>query len=292
VALSNGHISLGILPYNSVFVNACLTEGLESAVMRVRKNIYVILGRGVRYMAKRKQSGMTAEQTLKMILVIMLLLMIPLTYFAMKYFQAPVTEAAKGGNPGNGAPSGEHYNLNVHGKPSTFVYDGEPSGGNSLFIPLKGSTKISLQQGLEFMVLDADATDGRGSFQMPNPDPDGTGQTLYSVWVRPLAKPGGTLETTPCGDIPIYDPLTGEQIGTQYLCQTENVVTVRGKGKSKFTDVSSQLLYIYLDLDGDGVAEKYSLFDSLFEGTFWNMNNDGSRLVQFRFYPTSTSGGM
>lgn len=226
------------------------------------------------------------KNLITLLVVIILLLMIPLTVWAFNAFRYPASEA-KNDQTGNGAPSGTHYNLNIHGKPASFVYDGEGIGGNSIFIPLKGNTKINLQQGDTFMVLDADATDGRGSFQMPNPDPNNTGVTTYTVWVRPLAKPGGTLTTMPCGDVPVYDPITGEQIGTEYMCSVENVVTVRSKGKSKFTDVSAQLLYLYIDMDGDGVAERYSLFDTLFQGVFWDMTNDGSRLVQFRFYPTS-----
>jgi hypothetical protein len=104
-----------------------------------------------------------------------------------------------------------------------------------------------------------------------------------------LAKPGGKLTTLPCGNVPTYDSVTGLQTGTEYMCSVENVVTVRSTGKSTFTDVSKQLLYLYLDLDEDGTAERYPLFDPTFQGTFWDMTNDGSRLVQFRFYPQMTN---
>ena len=39
------------------------------------------------------------------------------------------------------------------------------------------------------------------------------------------------------------------------------MVMVREKGKSSFDDVSRELLYIYVDLDGDGLVERYNLFN-------------------------------
>lgn len=182
---------------------------------------------------------------------------------------------------GNGAPSGSHYNLNIIG----VAKDKSPNltGGNGgrIFVPLAGSTRILLTEG-DFAVLDANATDGTGAFQLPNPDPDGDGITSYSVFSRALAKPGGSSITKTCAT----DPTDGETI-----CSTLSMVLVRGTGKSKFTNVSSALLYVVADIDGDGRLDKVPLFDDRLQDFFWQYDNAGLRLAQVRFYeiPTNTN---
>ncbi len=66
------------------------------------------------------------------------------------------------------------------------------------------------------------------------------------------------------------------------------MVLVREKGKNSFTNVSKYLLYIYVDLDGDGQAERYSLFDEALQDYFWNYDNNGLKLAQLRFYEIPT----
>jgi hypothetical protein len=99
----------------------------------------------------------------------------------------------------------------------------------------------------DFAVLDANATDGTGAFQLPNPDPDGDGITSYSVFSRALGTPGGSSTTTTCAT----DPSTGE-----IVCSTLSSVLVRGTGGSKFTNVSKQLLFVVADIDGDGNLDR------------------------------------
>ena len=48
-----------------------------------------------------------------------------------------------------------------------------------------------LTEGPDFLVLDANGTDGEASFELPNPDPTGSGTTVYSVFARALGTPGG-----------------------------------------------------------------------------------------------------
>ncbi len=62
------------------------------------------------------------------------------------------------------------------------------------------------------------------------------------------------------------------------------MVLVREKGKSQFTDVSKQLLYIYVDLDADGTLERYPLFDPALMDYFWSHDSQGMKLIQLRFY--------
>jgi hypothetical protein len=80
------------------------------------------------------------------------------------------------------------------------------------------------------------------------------------------------------------DPVTGEE-----YCSTESVVSVRSKGKSSFTNVSRELLYLYVDLDGDGVTERYNLFNDALQDYFWSYDNQGLKLLQMRFYSVATN---
>ncbi len=176
---------------------------------------------------------------------------------------------------GNGAPTGSHYNLNIIGVPQDKDADMTNNSGHRIFVDLSGKTRIDLTKGETFAVLDANGTDGRAEFQLPNPDPDGDGETLYSVYVRALGKPGGTSTTTTCAT----DPVTLELV-----CSTLNLILIREKGKSTFTKADRYLLFIEVDLDGDGSLEKYPLFDPALQDYFWDYDNNGLKLVQMRFY--------
>jgi hypothetical protein len=178
---------------------------------------------------------------------------------------------------GNGAPSGPHYNLNIIGVPKNKNMSN--GSGNVIFVPETGSTKIMLSEG-PFDVLDKNGTDGSAAFQLPNPDPTNSGTTTYSVFARALGKPGGSSKTTTCAT----DPTTGE-----VWCSVYSMVLVREKGKSTFTNVSRELLYIYADTDGDGNLERYNLFNSSLTDYFWQYDNSGLKLAQLRFYQISTT---
>jgi hypothetical protein len=180
---------------------------------------------------------------------------------------------------GNGAPSGAHYNLNIIGMAKGKSVNLTGGNGGRIFVPLSGSTKILLSEG-DFAVLDANATDGTGSFQLPNPDPDADGITSYSVFSRALAKPGGSSLTTTCA----IDPNVGDTI-----CSTQSMVLVRDSGRSKFSNVSAALLYVVADIDGDGKLDKIPLFDDRLQDFFWQYDNNGLRLAQVRFYELATN---
>lgn len=175
---------------------------------------------------------------------------------------------------GNGAPSGAHYNLNVIGVPKGKTASMTGNLGHRIFVPLTGNCKINLAMG-DFQVLDANCTDGQSKFQLPNPDPDNDGTTTYSVWARALGKPGGSSKTTTCAT----DPTTGE-----VWCSVYSYVAVRSKGKSSFTDVSRDLLYIYADINLDGTNERYNLFNDALQDYYWSYDNNGLKLLQLRFY--------
>lgn len=177
---------------------------------------------------------------------------------------------------GNGAPSGAHFNLNIIGVPKGKTAD--MTTGHRIFVPLVGKCSIALSQG-EFSVLDGNCTDGKGSFQLPSPDSDNDGVTTYSVWARALGKPGGKSETTTCAI---------DATGVEY-CSVNTMIQIRNKGKSSFSDVSRQLLYVYADLNADGVLERVPLFDERLQDYYWSYDNNGLKIVQLRFYEIPTN---
>jgi hypothetical protein len=179
---------------------------------------------------------------------------------------------------GNGSPSGAHFNLNIIGMAKDKSADMSGNNGHRIFVALVGNTKIMLKEG-SFQVLDANGTDGRAEFQLPNPDPENDGVTEYSVFARALGKPGGSSTTTTCAT----DLATGEE-----YCSIYSVVLVRTKGKSSFSNVSRELLYVYADIDGDGSVERLPLFDEALDEYFWSYDNRGLRLAQLRFYEVPT----
>jgi hypothetical protein len=182
---------------------------------------------------------------------------------------------------GNGAPSGPHFDLNIIGVPKDKSPKLGGGDGHRIFVPLSGTTKINLSEG-DFAVLDANATDGTGAFQLPNPDPDGDGVTSYSVFARALGTPGGPATITTCAT----DPTTGDLV-----CSNLSTLLVRSKGGSKFTNVSKELLFVVADVNGDGTLDKVPLFDDRLQDFFWGFDNNGLRLAQLRFYdvPTNTN---
>ena len=182
-------------------------------------------------------------------------------------------------NTGNGSLPGSHYNLNLIGVPKSKSADMTGGDGHRIFVALTGKTTILLSQG-DFAVLDANGTDGSAAFQLPAADPDNDGVTEYSVFARALGKPGGSSAITLCAT----DPTTGDQ-----YCSVYSTLFMRSKGKSSFTNVTRDLLYIFADLNGDGTLERYPLFDPALQGYFWDYDNNGLKLVQLRFDPVPTN---
>ena len=153
------------------------------------------------------------------------------------------------------------------------------NNGLRIFVPLVGSCQIRLAPG-DFQVLDANCTDGSSDFNLPNPDPDNDGITTYSVWARALGKPGGSSETTTCATEPVSGDL---------YCSVYSMVQVRTKGRSSFTNVSKQLLYVYADIDGNGVLDRMPLFDDRLQNYYWQYDNNGLKNLHLRFYEIPTN---
>jgi hypothetical protein len=220
-----------------------------------------------------------------------------------------VTLGATGlaGATGNGAPSGAHYTLNIIGVPKGKTADMTGNNGSRIFVLLNGGEDatslngkpyntlnkvntiglVPAPAGQSFQVLDANATDSTGAvFQLPADVSGG-----YSVWARALGTPGGSAIQTTCA-ASFIDTVAG-----QIYCSTVSKMYFRDKGKSTFTDVSSQLLFLTVTVDSTatpGLAQclgvtgtqsvTVSLFNSCFQNYFWNYDNNGLKVLQLRFY--------
>ena len=205
---------------------------------------------------------------------------------------------------GNGAPSGTHYNLNILGKNTCPGDDLVGTNRHTIMVklnyndgsqagqpaPLLDKTnKIYLQVG-DFQVIDGNACDtGGAKFQLPaNP----FGGTLddptfqnYLVYARALGKPGGSARMTTCATDPGADLIFGTA-DDEIVCSTENVLLVRAKGKSTFSNVTRELTTLCLNTDTEpGCDTRVGIFDASLEDYFWDYDNTGLRLAQLRFYP-------
>jgi hypothetical protein len=188
-----------------------------------------------------------------------------------------------GAGTGNGAPSGPHFNLNIHGVAGGQGFNG--NNQNDIFVPLQGKCQINLVQAptIDFQVLQPDCVNNPpASFELPAPcaiSPT-TGlctstTTVYSVWARALGKPGGSSSTTTCAT----DPTTGELV-----CSIGAFVSVqmRKSGKSSFSDVSPDLLFLTTCVNGKSVSTP--IFSQNYQNYFWQYDNQGLKLLQLRFY--------
>jgi hypothetical protein len=197
---------------------------------------------------------------------------------------------------GNGAPSGPHFTLNIHG-----VDNGQGFNGNNksdIFVPLGSQgnpqhCQINLLENplddnfiKSFTVTDPNCLDdGQAGFSLPAPcaidQTSGlctTSTTLYSVWVRALGTPGGSANITTCATDP-----TAPQTP---VCSLNTFVAVvsRTKGKSSFSDVSKDLLFLTVCDTTTGKTTSFPLFSPKFQDFFWDYDNMGLRLAQLRFY--------
>ena len=224
------------------------------------------------------------------------------------------------GEPGHGAPSGPHWNINIIGHPKGGI-GGDDSSGHSIMIPLRtvpgpdrltcnvdgvsfvdddssaneGTTlaptagaKIYFEGGPNFEILDRDATDGEARIVLPVDMDSETKDLKFAVYMRVLGKPNK------------YNPVTGEgtvacmninayyyDIEQQLWFQTGTVTVSRKKGKSSFVRVTDVFMVWFCTEMVDTTctdSTNLSVFADLFSDYFWQILNDGTRLVQVRFY--------
>jgi len=204
----------------------------------------------------------------------------------------------------NGAPSGKHYTLNIIG---TSDKNPEMKGnkGHRIFMDLwsRGNPgKILLcESGVvggcapndDYVVLDANGTDGEAKFALPNPDPDCDGTTDYSVYVRALGKPGHYSVMQTC----YYDSVTGETWCAVNRTGYVEPITIgrTNGGKSVFRNESKNLLYVDYCVTYNvttSTCDEWAvspLFGDDGASYWWEYDNYGQRVAQLRFYPESTN---
>jgi hypothetical protein len=242
-----------------------------------------------------------------------------------------IAVAENDGTLGNGAPQAKLLGkLNIVGVAKDKNANMDNDGGSAIFVALGSTgtaerTKILLSCGEHFAVLDKNGTDGTASFQLPDPNLDpydvndpGDADTVsaYSVFIRPLGKPGGWATITTCAEL-LDSTFAGllPQEATRILnrspdpnvyCSIEQVgsdITLRTNGKDgkvSFTNVSAQLLTIVFSVEIDVIdpdtglvtIEDYlirvPIFDPILQGEYWEYDNNGLKLLQVRFYDIGT----
>lgn len=197
---------------------------------------------------------------------------------------------------GNGAPSGQHYTLNIIGMEKSKNADMNATG-SAMFVKLDRTgttvtTKIMLTESTtgEFAITDKDGTDGVAGYTLPAPG-------SYEIYVRAVGTPGGSAKVTTCaeGYVVATDSIADE------VCSTENKVYTHS-GRPKFENVTTQMTTILISeatdeaaylacggtdtLDNTG-TERVELFDDCLYNYFWKYDNSGLRILQVRIYPTS-----
>jgi hypothetical protein len=210
--------------------------------------------------------------------------------------------------------TGGHFNLNIIGfaqcdqKTDTDCFPGTVDDlkfqGHRIFVPLKTKTvpvcddasdlgnvgdtitKAQLDGGVRILVsvspsgkmgvLDHDATDGLGKFQLP----EGT----YSAWARATGKPDTCVElnTLICaadeGDVPgTQEDCTGSTSqGTFFILAGFFDLAITKGGRQKWENVTDDILPGFF-LGGGGNSGHTGAFDYL-----WEIFNDGVRVLQIR----------
>ena len=163
--------------------------------------------------------------------------------------------------------------LEIIGVPKDKAASLNDTSGHSLFVKLYGKNTITLVPGSEFSVIDRNGTSAK--FQLPVDV-----SSRYSVWVRTLGKPGGSADMTTC-----YTDLSGAS------CCLGNIVHLtRKSGRPVATNVSDDLLNVVVctEFDAAGVCiatTTIPLFSDVTLGYYWDLDNQGLRHVQLRFYP-------
>jgi len=216
--------------------------------------------------------------------------------------------------------NGPHYNLNLIGKDKEMPGDYDNPDRHTMFVPLNttdmtfpintpnniGQTtmegiKIEITQGPEFAMIDGDATDGYGAFEL------GPGKYWVYIAVKAKSPKFANAYTDITGWVEAYD-----NTGALWYYLDIGYVQV-SKGKNKWTD-ATDLFFVttgeddfgfllgnepdYIPQLGMWVFDYLSGLDTWYEDSsgasiydlsdlayFWQVENKGNKLIQVRFYP-------
>ena len=95
---------------------------------------------------------------------------------------------------GNGAPNGQHYNLNIIGAPKEKNANFDGGEGARIFVSRTGQTQFFVGNGTSYAVLDHNGTDGKVGTSITDPGiifPYSEGVWQVAIWVR-LVGPKGS----------------------------------------------------------------------------------------------------
>lgn len=215
---------------------------------------------------------------------------------------------------GNGAPSGSHWQFNLIGSKNGI--SGDTSNGRSIFIPLKtvaspdhlectaaqstGGAKLVddvwpnyssdipennarivfevCQDCTDFQISDRDAIDdGQAKILVPASMLDAsTKGILFDVYIRVMGKPLQCLE------------INGYTFDGNYYYNTGTVYLSK-KGKTTFLKINDLFDVNYCDVIANPACTptEISVFSDVFDSYFWELYNDGTKVVQVRIYPQS-----
>jgi hypothetical protein len=240
-------------------------------------------------MAKSKKSVLNKNVS-PLYLLVALLVGLVAVLWAFNNVSADTRGRAATGSTGNGSLPGKHYNLNIHAVTNPKDATMTDSNTHNIFILENKRCAISLGQVDTFdqiQVKDGNCTDGKAQFMLPNPDPNNTGVSAYTVFARPLGKPGRNLSMNTCAMYTYTDPVTGVTT-TEELCSVKVLDLSRTRGGQKFTNVSEYLLYMYVDIydpaTGTYTPTRVPLFDPMLQDYMWQTVGN-TKLVQLKFFP-------
>jgi hypothetical protein len=212
--------------------------------------------------------------------------------------------------------SGAHWNLNIIGVPKDkTVPTMTDSNRHVIFVPLQSGSDVSRQvkiyyvRGDSFQVLDGNATiDNEATIQVPYEFCDdltnGCEELLsFNVYAVGLGKPNrGAIVTAECTyslDVVDSSGTTGLQCEDTLLMGSFEVGRAKGKSPQPVNITDVFRATGCLDVNTDGTCNTGDLqFSNLWifnipqlTEYFWDYDNNGLKLMQVRFYET-TSGSI
>ncbi len=192
--------------------------------------------------------------------------------------------------------NGTHYNLNIIGVPHGKTADMTDSSRHTIFVPLGASGEVkschifvvrNVANPDQFEVLDGNATDGSATIAVPFQD---YGTLSFNVYATALGKPVGLANV---------DATVTFEDGTYGSLLMGSFELKRGKGTPKPVNISDIFRASgWIDVDASGTFDSniYTTFTNVWVfnvptllSYFWDYDNQGLKLMQIRFYPT-TSG--
>jgi hypothetical protein len=180
--------------------------------------------------------------------------------------------------------NGPHFNLNIIGVPHGKTANMSNMDRHTVFVPMDKPCKITIQANTAdptaFAVLDGNGTDGQTVIAVPYTI---YGTLSYNVWAIALGKPNGNTHVD--ATVVFDDNTYGALLQTSFDLARKN-------GKPTVQNISDIFTASGYIVNPDGTITTFdnvwvfnvpSLLDY-----YWTYTNDGLKLMQLRFYETSS----